>query len=229
MNGLIELALAAGLSADLLGEILAKDEMDAETTAFVAKRLGVEYEWLHRGQGQMQRPGAEIEGYRGEDTEQAAETLAPPFRKGKKDVRVRADAPPSFSLVPKAKSKLSAGGGIIPEEGTTGEEYAFRLDWLRRVATSRSQVILVDVDGDSMAPTLLNKDTVLIDLGRIELRDGRIYAIAVGDVVNIKRLQRLTGDRIRIISDNPTYYTYEARPDEMRIIGQMIWSARTWV
>ena len=104
--------------------------------------------------------------------------------------------------------------------------YAFRTEWLKSVAWGKT--ILLDVDGDSMAPTPLNGDTVLIDLGRTELREGRIYAIAVGDVVQVKRLQLVTGPRIRVIADNPQYHTYESAPNEVKIIGQMIWSARTW-
>jgi len=80
-----------------------------------------------------------------------------------------------------------------------------------------------------MAPTLLDKDTVLIDLNRTDLREGRIYAIAVGDVVQIKRLQLLAGGRIKVISDNPAYHTYEVRADEIRIIGRMVWFARSQV
>ena len=80
-----------------------------------------------------------------------------------------------------------------------------------------------------MAPTLLNRDMVMIDMGKTELKADRIYAIAIGDVVSIKRLQRLGPDRIRVIADNPAYYTHEVHPSELQIIGQMIWFSRTVV
>jgi phage repressor protein C with HTH and peptisase S24 domain len=80
-----------------------------------------------------------------------------------------------------------------------------------------------------MAPTLLHRDTVLVDLNRTALREGRIYAIAVGDALQIKRLQLMAGERIRIISDNPSYHTYDVHADEIRIIGQMIWFCRALV
>ena len=221
----LALAVAAGLSADLLSKIMADDDIDAETAAFAAKRLGIECAWLLKGEGPMEKPGSEIEGYKGEPSAQAAKTLARATSTRPKGAHGRGPGP-AFCMVPKAQAKLSAGGGIVPEEGTTGEEYAFRLDWLKEVATSTQNVILIDVDGDSMAPTLLNKDTVLIDMGRTELRGDRIYAIAIGDVVSIKRLQRLGPNCIRVIADNPAYYTHEIHQSELHIIGQMIWFSR---
>jgi phage repressor protein C with HTH and peptisase S24 domain len=198
---------ATGVKRSTLRNIPTRDRIGPKSARLIADALGVSATWLESGFGPAKKSGI------GPSTFSMDSELSP-------------DA---FSLVPKAQTKVSAGGGIFPPEGTTTEQYAFHEQWLRRVATDVKRVILLDVDGDSMAPTLLHKDTVLIDLNRTVLRAGRIYAIAVGDVLQIKRLQLITGERVKIISDNPSYHTYDVRADEIRIIGQMIWFCRTLI
>ena len=80
-----------------------------------------------------------------------------------------------------------------------------------------------------MIPTLEEGDTVLIDRGRKTLVEDGYYAIGVADVLQIKRLQLLPGPKIKIISDNKKYHSPELDPDQVRIHGRLIWSARTWI
>jgi phage repressor protein C with HTH and peptisase S24 domain len=226
LPGTSALSAAADVPASIMAEILETDQIDDRTAAIVARRFGVEYDWLRHGIGPMQRPGAEAEGHRGFDSDQAAEKL-PRGRTRTQGTSSKSGA--AMAMVSKASAKLSAGGGLIPEEGTTGEEYAFRMDYLRAVATSPKNVILIDVKGDSMLPILEDGDTILIDRGRTELIGDGIYAIAVGDVLQCKQLQQLTVDRILVKSVNPLYHSYEVRPDEIRIIGEAIWFGRTLI
>jgi phage repressor protein C with HTH and peptisase S24 domain len=196
---------ATGLKRSTLRNILKRDRIGPKSARQIADALDISATWLESGFGPIK----------------TSEIGPITFSEGP----VLPTA--AFLFVPKAQTKVSAGGGILPEEGATEEHYAFREQWLRRVSTDLRRVILLEVDGDSMAPTLLHKDTVLIDLNRTALREGRIYSIAVGDVLQIKRLQLMAGERIKVISDNPSYHTYDVRADEIRIIGQMIWFCRT--
>jgi hypothetical protein len=181
-------------------------------------------DWVKTGEGDPEKRGNDIEGYVGLPGDQAAANAVGP------DIpTVEVSPGADFHMVRMAKTKLSGGGGIIPEEDITTDLYAFRVPYLKTVASALNKLILFEVEGDSMAPDLMDKDTVLIDRGRIEIRDGRIYAIAIGDVVLIKKLQLLTGNRVRIISVNPGYHTFDVRPDEIRVIGQAIWYGRTLV
>jgi phage repressor protein C with HTH and peptisase S24 domain len=87
-------------------------------------------------------------------------------------------------------------------------------------------MVLIKVSGDSMEPTLLNGDLVLVDRGRDYLDpQGGVYAIALDDVIMIKRVQP-TGDRVRIISDNKMYEPFEVKADQVRVNGKVIWFAR---
>jgi hypothetical protein len=231
---------------DTLKGIRKRNKIGSKTATRIATAFGVEYNWVksgegdaplfHRkigqkalyaecfktGEGPAEQRCNEIEGHFG----------LPPVGEEKIGDLVGTNPVPctpdtDFYMVEKVKTKLSGGGGIIPEEGLSGEYYAFRLPWLKQVASVLAKLVIFDVDGDSMSPTLMDKDTVLVDCGRKELREGRIYAIAVGDMVQIKRLQLLAGGKIKVISDNPAYHTYDVRISEIRIIGQMIWYART--
>ncbi|MBW2052742.1 MAG: helix-turn-helix transcriptional regulator [Deltaproteobacteria bacterium] len=135
----------------------------------------------------------------------------------------------NFALIPMAEAHLSAGGGafVLSE---AKEYYAFRKDWVHRVATSRDNLVLMTVRGFSMEPTIHAGDVVLIDTGRKRIYDGNIYALGLGETIVIKRLELLPGDRVRIISDNRTEYPPEnAHLGSVRIIGQIIWLAKELV
>ena len=61
-----------------------------------------------------------------------------------------------FAMVPRAEAKLNAGNGNVVLSEEIGKHYAFRNDWLKTIGSSRNNVLLMDVDGDSMSPTIAN-------------------------------------------------------------------------
>lgn len=139
-----------------------------------------------------------------------------------------ADAPDDpagddFLPVPKAAAKLSAGGGFQVEEGFVGQ-YHFRSAWLRRLCNP-AHAVLFDCVGDSMEPTIRGDETVLVDMSRREIEDGGIYALGVDDAALIKRLRRTPAGLVRIISDNAAAGPEgpPVRPDEIRILGRVVW------
>ena len=130
-----------------------------------------------------------------------------------------------FIYVPMAKAELSAGGGAVVTSEELGEKYAFRKKWAFESGLCKGKVVLMTVRGDSMEPTFKDGDTVLVDMARIKLISGCIYAMGTDDMLQIKRLER-RGKGVRVISDNSRYEPYDAAPDEVRIIGQVVWYAR---
>lgn len=132
-----------------------------------------------------------------------------------------------FHYIPKAKAKLSAGGGMFVLSEDVSDYYAFRKKWLNRIATSPKNVVLMEVQGNSMAPTILDKDTVLIDTGRLEIIEGMIYAIRLDHTIMIKRLTHRPGGIINVISDNKEEFEpYQANRKDVHIIGQIIFFSR---
>jgi len=131
-----------------------------------------------------------------------------------------------FVYIPQMTGKISAGGGLIPDN-RVDLKVAFRKDWLKRKGDP-SRMLLVKVSGDSMEPTLFSGDLVLIDQGRNYVDpSGGIYAIAVHNEIMIKRIHIVFPDgKVRIISDNPRYDPMEVETEKVVINGKVIWFGR---
>jgi len=130
-----------------------------------------------------------------------------------------------LALVPEIDIAYAMGDGAFTEEFPHRGYRAFGYNWLKKqTATPLDRLAVVHGDGDSMQPTLRNDDDILIDLGQNKLdRQDRIWAFTYGDLGMIKRLRRLPSGQILVISDNQTVAAYEASPDEVHIIGRVIW------
>jgi phage repressor protein C with HTH and peptisase S24 domain len=94
---------------------------------------------------------------------------------------------------------------------------------------SPSQLRIMHVAGDSMAPTLLDGDTVLVDMTRRTPNPPGIFVVHDGMGLVAKRLEHIPNSdplAVRIISDNPLYRPYEGTAEEINIIGRIRWFAR---
>ncbi len=103
-------------------------------------------------------------------------------------------------------------------------------DYLRgelRMTERRARII--EVRGDSMSPTLLSGDRVMIDVGDRTMAAGGLFAIWNGDGVAVKRLRQIRGSdppRMTLLSDNEHEPPEEVLLEEIRIIGRVVWVAR---
>jgi len=125
---------------------------------------------------------------------------------------------------------VSAGPGAIVSEELGKPYFAFDERWLKALTpTAASNLSIVRVEGDSMAPTLNPGDDILVDLGDSSqrLRDG-IYVLRIDDAVVVKRLAlNPVGRRATIQSDNPAYPDWPDCPlGTINCIGRVIWSGR---
>jgi len=82
-------------------------------------------------------------------------------------------------------------------------------------------------DGDSMSPTLINDDMVMIDTTQrmLNMQD-RIWAVSVYGAGMIKRLRAIGEGRVMVLSDNPTVPEQEVAADDLHIVGRVIWVGR---
>ena len=136
------------------------------------------------------------------------------------------DLPYEFSLVDKRKGAISAGPGLRPDNDVDFR-LAFRNDWLEQFGGAQ-QLFVIKVEGDSMEPTLMESDTVLINKNVNEIgTGGGIFAINWHDMSMVKRLQmKPQTDEIIIKSDNPNYDSMVVKPNEIQIEGKVIWYGR---
>ncbi|MBI6918200.1 peptidase [Pseudomonas monteilii] len=82
------------------------------------------------------------------------------------------------------------------------------LDWLRMQGLTFSKVdnlAIISGNGDSMTGTFADGDALLVDRGITEVKTDAIYVFTLDGDLYIKRLQRLIGGQLRMISDNPIY------------------------
>lgn len=105
---------------------------------------------------------------------------------------------------------------------------AFMREELRAPA---SRLVIIETQGDSMAPTIAPGERVVVDTGhKIPSPDG-IYALRdrFGAVV-VKRVQvplrRGEPETIKIISDNKAHGDEDVGPDEIDIIGRVVCALR---
>lgn len=132
-----------------------------------------------------------------------------------------------FVLIRQVNGKISAGNGFLPDD-SVDIQAAFRKDWIKRKGGKPDRMSLIKVDGDSMEPTLLSGDLVLVDHSRNTIASqGGIYAIAIDDEIMIKRVQPVFPDgKLRVISDNKQYDPFEIETGRVRVNGKVIWYAR---
>lgn len=136
-----------------------------------------------------------------------------------------------YVTVPRVMVDVSAGGGTIVSAEQEGERYCFRRNWIRdHLGSSPSDLRMLYVRGDSMEPSLYHNDMVLIDTTKKIPSPPGIFVLYDGFGLVAKRLEYVGGDRkqqrLRIISDNAQYSTYERSAEETFIIGRVVWFAR---
>ncbi|NLW80734.1 MAG: Cro/Cl family transcriptional regulator [Desulfovibrionales bacterium] len=203
----------------------------------VALSKGVSADWLLTGEGEMKREGAAFikRGALPNDDMEAAREKAcyaesklniPSIYNGRETL-VCHDC--EITMVPMVEARLSAGGGSWETSADSDRRYAFRTDFLRRKGNA-SAMVLMRVAGDSMEPEIKDNDIVLVDTSNVTPRPGRIYAIAVEDLVYLKKVDAEPGKLI-LTSANQAYAPLEidARGDltnGIRIIGKAVWVGR---
>lgn len=82
-------------------------------------------------------------------------------------------------------------------------------------------------EGDSMFPTMINGDQVIIDTTQRRLNaQDRIWALSVHGAGMIKRLRTVGPNRVRIMSDNDIVPPEEVDAEDIHIAGRVIWIGR---
>jgi phage repressor protein C with HTH and peptisase S24 domain len=142
------------------------------------------------------------------------------------------DAPPAEGLVSVKRHPVmvSAGPGAIVNEEFGKPYFAFDERWLKGLTPSAaSNLSIVRVEGDSMAPTLNAGDDILVDLGDAldRIRDG-IYVLRIDDALVVKRVAlNPIGRTVTVQSDNAAYPDWpDCTLDDINCIGRVIWSGR---
>lgn len=194
-----KLAEMAGCTQGAISQILLGKTRRSRYLPDIADALGVSVNWL-RGD-----PGA-------------AKDPHPP-------------EPPSDDRVAhiiRIDAAFAAGPGTNLDDPI--EETSFELDmgYLRSLTSSPPHRVRVGpCDGDSMIPTIWPNDLLIFDLNqnRLVLQD-KIWACRIYKAGAVKRLRKVEGDRVQVISDNPDHENQIVDAADIEIIGRVVGSLR---
>ena len=130
-----------------------------------------------------------------------------------------------LGLVPVRELDLTFGmGATYMDAPVTEQSRHFSRDWLRQYTRADPENLLFAQGvGDSMMPTLLDSDLMLIDCSQRSLNiSDKIWAIAYADCGMVKRLRPVPGGGVAILSDNANVPDATAYDDEMHILGRVV-------
>lgn len=110
------------------------------------------------------------------------------------------------------------GVGLVPSQ----ERYvSFDESWFKQFVQSGAVLGLLDVNGDSMSPTLRSGDSIIVNMNQehiqLALAEGGIFIFTIRGDFKVKRLQPMANGDLRILSDNDKY---EAETIPAELLGE---------
>lgn len=136
--------------------------------------------------------------------------------------------PDGKSLVPVLDVTASAGPGFVNEYEPQTHSLAFPPDYLKKLTSSSpGNLAIISVKGDSMEPTLLDDDIVLLDTSKKHLGYDGLFVLRIDEVLHVKRVGRSAqAGHVMILSDNPTFPAMEPEKGSVEAIGKVLWYGR---
>lgn len=203
------LSRSSGVPQPTINRILKgviKHAPETKTLQALARALGVSFEWLAEGRGDMHRAGFNDVATPSED---------------------------EFDLVPQMDLRAACGDGKFAEHVVVKGGLAFKKDFMRRFGISEMTSRVIYAAGQSMEPTIGDGRVVLVNLTETEPVDGKVFLICDQDgAMILKRLIREYEPSIqqtvwKTRSDNPDKRSFPDKilPDDPRvkIVGRAIW------
>lgn len=204
-----------GISDTLIRNYLSGSVPSIEKAADIANGAGVDFSWLCLGIGEA--PNRVIkESLAPSVNESSTEYSLMPFANDDDDI-VWID---SFNVF------ASAGDGFINEH-ELGNKLPFSHRWLAENGLLGKRLSLIRVTGNSMHPTLSEKETPLIEIlpdDAINRLVDDVYVIRLNGQLLIKRIQVYGNEGFLIKSDNAHYDSYKLTrdnwPDDFKVIAK---------
>lgn len=128
-------------------------------------------------------------------------------------------------------TRLSAGGGSFISEENKKEIWNFSRHYLaEELHLPLNKLAILEVNGDSMEPTLRSGDRVMINMADKRLSQAGLFVMFDFDGPSVKRLELIAGTKpqmINVISDNlALHQPHPMLAAEVQIVGRVVWVAR---
>lgn len=134
------------------------------------------------------------------------------------------------SSIPHYEIQPSAGNGLSEFIPSEGRYVSFDESWFKQFVPAGAVLGMLDVNGDSMLPTLRSGDSIIVNMNqehiKAALAEGGIFVFSIRGDFKVKRLQPMANGDLRIISDNDKYQnetiTAEMVADDIHIQAVVI-------
>ncbi|KJK19079.1 LexA family transcriptional regulator [Pseudomonas sp. 2(2015)] len=148
-------------------------------------------------------------------------------------IPVQSDVPETeddrYAFIPQYDAKAAAGLGSENPHVEMRSTLAFKREWLKAKGAKAEHLIVIYAEGESMWPTINDRDVLLIDRSKVDPMDRQVFVLAGGDGTIVKRLVQAPLGQWVLRSDNedkvsyPDRYFLRSNGNEHRIIGKVIW------
>lgn len=225
-------ALAAGCSKQSLDKYMKGEQSPTlKTMHLLTSGVGVSLDWLATGGGQMLKHGANT-AVQAAITERAmchAQTHQESHHNVKYTQGSQVDLA-EFALIPRYADQASHTDDADTQDFSNPLfSIAFRRYWIQHyLRANPADLAVISVKGDSMDGVLNDRDVILVDLADATPTGG-LYVVRQGADLLVKRVQKLTGSRLLLLSANPAYVPVEvdpARDEDFAVIGRVVWFGR---
>ena len=156
---------------------------------------------------------------------------------GTSEAQIQGEAKGASEHVPELalRSEIGAAAHSKPRTRKDGrhnerikaEDWVFPPSFItNQLHASARNLLVIEVEGDAMAPTIMSGDKVIVDTGHKTPSPDGLYAIRDSfENVIVRRLQVLRAaqpSRVKVISDNPRHAAEELPLGEIGIVGKAL-------
>ncbi len=134
-----------------------------------------------------------------------------------------------YVTIPRLDLQGSCGSGnVVWQIDEKGQRQAFRRAWCEKLGINIEHSATIMADGDSMNDRIQDGDSLVVDPTKKQLLDGKIYLICYDGEHFVKRIFKVPGAGLRIVSDNPDkskYPDWNIHPDQadsLIIMGRVV-------
>lgn len=138
-----------------------------------------------------------------------------------------AEQSPEIAEISSLVVEATPDGNIVVTPLNKGQVHYFENKWIKdNLNASSNNIRAIKIAGDSMFPTLQEKDVVLVDITQTSPTPPGLFLLFDGLGLHAKRLELKNKEIINVISDNSQYLNYEMSVAEINIVGKIVWLGR---
>ncbi len=207
-----QLARLSDMSQAAINKLTSGKAKGSRKLVDIARVLGVRPEWLADGTGEM------------ESEQHPVSQNTTSNRVGSRQAAQRHDEEVTVPLLEDIEY-IGENGEILDEHHATSS-LSFSKEILRQIGAdvSGSGIVSFPIRGDSMEPALPDGSLVAINVNDKRIVDGKLYAINEGGWKRVKLMQRVSPDKVLIMSYKRNFYPdVVADLNDLEVIGRVFW------